>query len=231
MKQSLTFIYRNDVWVAEGWHDLDLSTNVNHVLLILDLLLPDRLDRHLDTEDKARGWSGNKYQKKTFFSILSNLWPFISSWLLQTNVAQHVMSGREPNMWAKSVCVAKSPFLINCVFFVDLCSQEACATGFDLLVRSCRDDSQMSQTWRRCHLGLSLCNLLYMVQNEGALFKKNNLTRGALMEACFVLCQGPGLHLTRVLVSVWAESLIWASKQSLKDRSVVRFTWWNLCSP
>lgn len=170
-------------------------------------------------------------KKKTFFSILSNLWPFISSWLLQTNVAQHVMSGREPNMWAKSVCVAKSPFLINCVFFVDLCSQEACATGFDLLVRSCRDDSQMSQTWRRCHLGLSLCNLLYMVQNEGALFKKNNLTRGALMEACFVLCQGPGLHLTRVLVSVWAESLIWASKQSLKDRSVVRFTWWNLCSP
>lgn len=39
--QTFTFVYRDDVRVAEGRHDLDLSADVNHVMLILDLLLPN----------------------------------------------------------------------------------------------------------------------------------------------------------------------------------------------
>lgn len=50
MQQNPTFVYRDDVWVAEGRHDLNLSPYVNHVLLILDLLLPNRLDSHLETK-------------------------------------------------------------------------------------------------------------------------------------------------------------------------------------
>lgn len=51
LQQTLTFIYRDDVWVAKGWHDLNLSSDVNHVLIVLDLLLPNRLDSHLEIED------------------------------------------------------------------------------------------------------------------------------------------------------------------------------------
>lgn len=43
-----TFVYRDDVRVAEGRHDLDLPADVDHVLLFLDLLLPNRLDSHLE---------------------------------------------------------------------------------------------------------------------------------------------------------------------------------------
>lgn len=39
--QTFTFVYRDDVRVAEGRHDLDLSADVHHVMLILDLLLPN----------------------------------------------------------------------------------------------------------------------------------------------------------------------------------------------
>lgn len=39
--QTFTFVYRDDVRVAKGRHDLDLSADVNHVLLVLDLLLPN----------------------------------------------------------------------------------------------------------------------------------------------------------------------------------------------
>lgn len=39
--QTFTFVYRDDVRVAEGRHDLDLSADVNHVVLVLDLLLPN----------------------------------------------------------------------------------------------------------------------------------------------------------------------------------------------
>lgn len=44
---SLTFIYRYDVWMAQGRHDLDLSADVNHVLFVFDLLLTDGLDCNL----------------------------------------------------------------------------------------------------------------------------------------------------------------------------------------
>ena len=53
MQQSLTFIYRDDVWVAERRHDLDLPADVNHVLIILDLLLPNGLDCHLEPEEET----------------------------------------------------------------------------------------------------------------------------------------------------------------------------------
>lgn len=36
-----TFVYRDDVRVAEGRHDLNLSADVHHVVLVLDLLLPN----------------------------------------------------------------------------------------------------------------------------------------------------------------------------------------------
>ena len=52
MHQTLTFIYRDNVWVAEGWHDLNLPPDVHHVLLILDLLLPDWFNSHLETDRK-----------------------------------------------------------------------------------------------------------------------------------------------------------------------------------
>lgn len=50
MFQYFTFINRDDVWVAEGWHNLNLSADVHHVLLILDLLLPNWFDSYLETE-------------------------------------------------------------------------------------------------------------------------------------------------------------------------------------
>lgn len=42
-----TFIYGDDVGVAERRHDLDLPADVDQVLLILDLVLPDGLNGHL----------------------------------------------------------------------------------------------------------------------------------------------------------------------------------------
>lgn len=41
MLQTFTFVYTDDVRVAEGRHDLNLSADVNHVVLVLDLLLPN----------------------------------------------------------------------------------------------------------------------------------------------------------------------------------------------
>lgn len=38
------------MWVAKRRHDLDFSSNVNHVLFIFNLLLPDRLDGNLREE-------------------------------------------------------------------------------------------------------------------------------------------------------------------------------------
>lgn len=35
------------MWVAKRRHDLDFSSDVNHVLFIFNLLLPDRLDGNL----------------------------------------------------------------------------------------------------------------------------------------------------------------------------------------
>ena len=43
----LTFVDVNDVWVLDGRHDLDLSSDSDEVGLCLDLALLDRLDRHL----------------------------------------------------------------------------------------------------------------------------------------------------------------------------------------
>lgn len=39
----------DDVGVVEGRHDLDLSPDVDKVLLILDFVFPDGLDGHLQT--------------------------------------------------------------------------------------------------------------------------------------------------------------------------------------
>lgn len=50
--QTFTFVYRDDVRVAEGRHDLDLSADVNHVVLVLDLLLPNWLDSHLERAER-----------------------------------------------------------------------------------------------------------------------------------------------------------------------------------
>ena len=36
--------------VAEGGHDLNLPADVNHVLFVLDLILPNGLDGHLETK-------------------------------------------------------------------------------------------------------------------------------------------------------------------------------------
>lgn len=47
-----TFIYGDDVRVAECGHDLDLSADVNMVLFILDLVLPDRLYGNLKKKEK-----------------------------------------------------------------------------------------------------------------------------------------------------------------------------------
>lgn len=52
MQQTLTFIYRDNVWVAEWRHDLNLSANVHHVLLVLDLLFPNGFNSHLKTNKK-----------------------------------------------------------------------------------------------------------------------------------------------------------------------------------
>lgn len=54
-----TFIDGDDVRVAECGHDLDLSADVNLVLFILDLVLPDRLYGNLKKQEKRR------IQKKT----------------------------------------------------------------------------------------------------------------------------------------------------------------------
>ena len=43
-----TFIDGDDVWMTERRHDFNFSTNVNQVLLILDLLLPNGLYGHLN---------------------------------------------------------------------------------------------------------------------------------------------------------------------------------------
>ena len=43
----LTFVDVNDVWVLNGRHDLDLSSDSDEVGLCLDLALLDRLDCHL----------------------------------------------------------------------------------------------------------------------------------------------------------------------------------------
>lgn len=40
-KKSLTFINTDDMRMAEGWHDLNLSSDVNHVLFILNFVLTD----------------------------------------------------------------------------------------------------------------------------------------------------------------------------------------------
>ena len=47
MKYVLTFVDVNDVWVLNGRHDLDLSSDSDEVGLCLNLALLDRLDRHL----------------------------------------------------------------------------------------------------------------------------------------------------------------------------------------
>lgn len=49
-----TFIYSDDVWVAECGHDLNFSANVNQILLILDLLLSDRLYGNLKKKKKRK---------------------------------------------------------------------------------------------------------------------------------------------------------------------------------
>lgn len=46
---GLTFMDSDDVGVVEGRHDLDLSPDVDKVLLILDFVFPDGLDGHLQT--------------------------------------------------------------------------------------------------------------------------------------------------------------------------------------
>lgn len=56
MYQTLTFIYRDDVWVAEGWHDLNLSADVHHVLLVLDFLFPNWFNGHLEKNEKTLLW-------------------------------------------------------------------------------------------------------------------------------------------------------------------------------
>lgn len=43
----LTLMEANDVWVPERGGDLDLSLDVNSVQVVSDVLLADRLDRHL----------------------------------------------------------------------------------------------------------------------------------------------------------------------------------------
>ena len=47
-----TFIYSDDVRVAECGHDLNFSANVNQILLILDLLLSNRLYGNLKKKEK-----------------------------------------------------------------------------------------------------------------------------------------------------------------------------------
>ena len=47
MKYVLTFVDVNDVWVLNGRHDLDLSSDSDEVGLCLNLALLDCLDRHL----------------------------------------------------------------------------------------------------------------------------------------------------------------------------------------
>lgn len=42
-----TFVYRDDVWMAERRHDFDLSADVHHVLFIFNLLLTNGFNRHL----------------------------------------------------------------------------------------------------------------------------------------------------------------------------------------
>ena len=49
-----TFVNRDDVGVFQGGHDLYLPADVNHVLLLLDLLLPDGLDSHLGNRGQTR---------------------------------------------------------------------------------------------------------------------------------------------------------------------------------
>lgn len=47
LRKRQTFIYRNDVGVTEGRHDLNLPTDVHHVLLIFDFFLLNGLNRNL----------------------------------------------------------------------------------------------------------------------------------------------------------------------------------------
>lgn len=49
MAGGLTFMDSDDVGVVEGRHDLDLSPDVDKVLLILDFVFPDGFDGHLQT--------------------------------------------------------------------------------------------------------------------------------------------------------------------------------------
>lgn len=50
---GLTFMDSDDVGVVEGRHDLDLSPDVDKVLLILDFVFPDGLDGHLQTNTQT----------------------------------------------------------------------------------------------------------------------------------------------------------------------------------
>lgn len=49
--EHFTFIYGDDVWVAEWWHDLDFPADVNQVLLIFDLLFSNGLNGNLEKEN------------------------------------------------------------------------------------------------------------------------------------------------------------------------------------
>lgn len=48
--EVLTFMDRNDVGVIEGRHDLNLSPDMDKILLILYFVFPDRLDSNLKME-------------------------------------------------------------------------------------------------------------------------------------------------------------------------------------
>ena len=49
-----TFIDGDDVWMTERGHDFNFSTNVNQVLLILDLLLPNGLYGDLNKREREK---------------------------------------------------------------------------------------------------------------------------------------------------------------------------------